>query len=182
VVLAGQSYRSLGNEDQRDRLVSAVDALVLFGSSTPDELVRLAGTVLENEAVWQVEQGQLTGRASLTRRHRAKVEPNLIRGLQVGEAVVISRGRAAHMLVLPAPGRGQPAAGTELPPPAWPSHPGPPHTPSSARPNNTAPERPPAAIDPWPSSSAQPALDGARGPRPEKKRANPGRREQGGTP
>jgi hypothetical protein len=106
VVLSGQSYRSLGDEDQRDRLVSAADALVLFGSATPDELVRLAGTMLEAEAVWQVEDGQLTGRASLTRRHRAKVEPNVIRQLGVGEAVIVSRGRAERLLVVPPPGRG----------------------------------------------------------------------------
>jgi hypothetical protein len=109
VVLAGQSYRSLGDEDQRDRLVSAVDALVLFGSSTPDELVRLAGTVLETEAVYAVEDGGVwTGRASLTRRHRAKVEPNVVRQLGVGEAVIVSRGRAERLLVLPAPGRDGP--------------------------------------------------------------------------
>src|SRR5215218_2317 len=94
VVLAGQSYRSLGDDDQRDRLVSAADALVLFGSATPDELVRLAGTVLETEAVYAVEDGAWTGRASVTRRHRAKVEPNTVRGLGVGEAVIVSRGRA----------------------------------------------------------------------------------------
>jgi hypothetical protein len=120
VVLSGQSYRSLGDDDQRDRLVSAADALVLFGSATPDELVRLAGTVLESEAVWQVEDGQLTGRASLTRRHRAKVEPNVIRQLGVGEAVIISRGRAERLLVLPAPPAGN---GLHASLPAGPLHP-----------------------------------------------------------
>jgi hypothetical protein len=62
VILAGQSYRSLGDEDTRDRLVSSADALVLFGSATPDELVRLAGTVLETEAVYAVENGVWGGR------------------------------------------------------------------------------------------------------------------------
>jgi hypothetical protein len=106
VVLAGQSYRSLGDEDQRDRLVSAADALVLFGSATPDELARLAGTVLDTEAVYTVEDGAWTGRASVTRRHRAKVEPNAIRQLGVGEAVIVSRGRAERLLVIPAPQAG----------------------------------------------------------------------------
>jgi hypothetical protein len=106
VVLAGQSYRSLGDEDQRDRLVSAADALVLFGSSTPDELARLAGTVLDTEAVYTVEDGAWTGRASVARRHRAKVEPNAIRQLGVGEAIIVSRGRAERLLVIPAPQAG----------------------------------------------------------------------------
>jgi hypothetical protein len=104
VVLSGQSYRSLGDEDTRDRLVSAADALVLFGSATPDELVRLAGTVLQAEAVYATEDGVWSGKASVTHRHRAKVDANSARQLGVGEAIVISRGRAARMLVIPAPG------------------------------------------------------------------------------
>jgi len=106
VVLAGQSYRSLGDEDQRDRLVSAADALVLFGSATPDELVRLAGTVLATEAVYAVDDGAWTGRASVTHRHRARLDANVVRQLGVGEAVVVSRGRAERLLVIPAPGAG----------------------------------------------------------------------------
>jgi hypothetical protein len=85
MILAGQSYRSLGDEDTRDRLVSAADALVLFGSATPDELVRLAGTVLETEAVYAVENGVWSGRASVTHRHRAKVDANTVRQLGVGK-------------------------------------------------------------------------------------------------
>jgi hypothetical protein len=106
VILAGQSYRSLGDDDQRDRLVSAADALVLFGSATPDELVKLAGTVLDTEAVYAVEDGAWTGRASVTHRHRAKVEPNTVRQLAVGEAVIVSRGRAERLLVIPASAAG----------------------------------------------------------------------------
>jgi hypothetical protein len=109
VILAGQSYRSLGDEDTRDRLVSSADALVLFGSATPDELVRLAGTVLETEAVYAVQDGVWSGRASVTHRHRAKVDANTVRQLGVGEAVIVSRGRAARLLVTPAPeGQAQP--------------------------------------------------------------------------
>jgi hypothetical protein len=108
VVLSGQSYRSLGDEDTRDRLISSADALVLFGSATPDEGVRLAGTVLEAEAVYATEDGVWSGKASVTHRHRAKVDANSVRQLGVGEAIVISRGRAARMLVIPAP-KGLPA-------------------------------------------------------------------------
>jgi hypothetical protein len=138
VVLSGQSYRSLGDEDQRDRLVSAADALVLFGSATPDELIRLAGTVLEAEAVWQVGDGQLTGRASLSRRHRAKVEPNVIRQLGGwrGRDRLGWPGRAATGGPGPRAGNGLPASlpagplhpagpavavdGREVPPPGLP--------------------------------------------------------------
>jgi hypothetical protein len=75
VVLAGQSYRSLGDEDTRDRLVSSADALVLFGSATPDELVRLAGTVLAAEAVYATEDGVWSGRASVTHRTGPRSTP-----------------------------------------------------------------------------------------------------------
>jgi hypothetical protein len=85
MILAGQSYRSLGDEDTRDCLVSAADALVLFRSATPDEPVRLAGTVLETEAVYAVENGVWSGRASVTHRHRAKVDANTVRQLGVGK-------------------------------------------------------------------------------------------------
>jgi hypothetical protein len=59
--------------------------------------------VLETEAVYAVENGVWGGRASVTHRHRAKVDANTVRQLGVGEAVVISRGRAARLLVIPAP-------------------------------------------------------------------------------
>jgi hypothetical protein len=71
--------------------------------SDPDELVRLAGTVLEAEAVHATEDGVWRGRASVTHCHRAKVDANSVRQLGVGEAIVVSRGRAARMLVIPAP-------------------------------------------------------------------------------
>ena len=106
VILAGQSYRSLGDEDTRDRLISSADALVLFGSATPDELVRLAGTVLQAEAVYATEDGVWSGKASVTHRHRAKIDANAVRQLGVGEAVIVSRGRAARLLVIPGP-RGE---------------------------------------------------------------------------
>ena len=166
VVLSGQSYRSLGDEDQRDRLVSAADALVLFGSATPDELVRLAGTVLEAEAVWQVGDGQLTGRASLTRRYRAKVEPNVIRQLGGwrGRDRLAWPGRAATGG--PGPRGGERptrfAAGWALAP-SWPGRCGRRTGGTAARPPrqgpSTPPGRPSGGLDP----SGRPSV---RQPRP----------------
>ena len=40
----------------------------------------------------------------MTHRHRAKIDANAVRQLGVGEAIVVSRGRAARLLVIPAPG------------------------------------------------------------------------------
>jgi len=103
-ILAGQSYASLGPEDERDRLVSAAGTLVLFASATPDELARLAGTVQTSEAVLAYDQAGWTGRASVTSRARHRVDPNLVRQLAVGEAVIVAAGRAEHVQVVQAPG------------------------------------------------------------------------------
>jgi hypothetical protein len=148
VILAGQSYRSLGDEDTRDRLVSSADALVLFGSATPDELVRLAGTVLETEAVYTVEEGIWTGRASVTHRHRAKVDANTVRQLGVGEAVIVSRGRAARLLVIPAPKGLTELCATAPARAVAPRESGPPSPPQGQAPTGSAPP----SLDPAPSS------------------------------
>jgi hypothetical protein len=54
--------------------------------------------------VYATEDGVWSGRASVTHRHRAKVDANTVRQLGVGEAVIVSPGRAARLLVIPAPG------------------------------------------------------------------------------
>ncbi len=65
-LLSGQSYASLGSLEDRDRIVSAANSLVLFASNSPEELSRLAGSLQVAEAVYQVEDGHWTaGPASL---------------------------------------------------------------------------------------------------------------------
>jgi hypothetical protein len=103
-LLSGQSYASLGPEEDRDRIVSAAASLVLFASNTPEELSKLAGSIQTTEAVLQAEDGRWTGRASVTTRARHRVDPNAVRQLQPGQAVVISGGRAERIQVIQAPG------------------------------------------------------------------------------
>jgi hypothetical protein len=103
-LLAGQSYASLGNPEEADRIVSAAATMALFASNTPDELSKLAGSVQTAEAVLQAEDGRWTGRASVTTRARHRVDPNAVRQLQPGQAVVISGGRAERVQVIRAPG------------------------------------------------------------------------------
>jgi hypothetical protein len=110
VLLAGQSYTSLGDEQTRDRLISAAGTLVLFASATPDELSRLAGSVQTSEAVLTYESGTYTGRASVTSRARARVDPNTIRQLATGEAVIVAGGHAEHCRIIQAPGGRDPDA------------------------------------------------------------------------
>ena len=103
-ILSGQSYASLGSPEDADRIVSAANTLVLFASNTPDELSRLAGSVQATEAVLQAENGRWTGRASVTTRARHRVDPNTVRQLQPGQAVLVSGGRAERLQVIQAPG------------------------------------------------------------------------------
>jgi hypothetical protein len=83
-LLSGQSYASLGSDEERDRIVSAAATLALFASNTPEDLARLAGSVQTAEAVYQVEDGRWNGRASLTTRARHRVDPNTVRQLAPG--------------------------------------------------------------------------------------------------
>jgi hypothetical protein len=103
-LLSGQSYASLGDDQERDRIVSAAATLALFTSNTPEELSRLAGSVQTAEAVLQAEDGRWTGRASVTTRARHRVDPNTVRQLAPGQAVIVSGGRAERVQVIRAPG------------------------------------------------------------------------------
>jgi hypothetical protein len=103
-LLSGQSYASLGGDEDRDRIVSAAATIALFASNSPDDLSRLAGSVQTMESVLQSEDGRFTGRASVTTRARHRVDPNSVRQLQPGQAVVVSGGRAERMQVIQAPG------------------------------------------------------------------------------
>jgi hypothetical protein len=103
VLLAAQSRRSLGDDTEAERLIGAAHALVLFASSEPEQALKLAGSVRALEYAHQLEQGEPTGRATATWRARAKVDANRVRAYQPGQAVILSRGRAEEVFVIPAP-------------------------------------------------------------------------------
>jgi hypothetical protein len=119
VVLSGQSRVSLGSEEEADRLIGAAAAVVLFASPEPDELVRLAGTIRGPDAVYQTDAGRWTGRAAVTMRAANRVDPNRVRAMGPGEAVLLAGGRAEYLQVIQAPGSRDPADRT----PALPSLP-----------------------------------------------------------
>jgi hypothetical protein len=103
VLLAAQSRRSLGEEAEAERLIGAAHALVLFATSEPEQVLKLAGSVRTLEYAFQVDQGEVTGRATATWRTRAKVDANRVRGYRPGQAVILSRGHAEEVFVIPAP-------------------------------------------------------------------------------
>jgi len=102
-LLSGQSYASLGSPEEADRIISAAATIALFASNTPEDLARLAGSVQTAEAVLQAEDGRWTGRALVSTRARHRVDPNTVRQLQPGQAVIVSGGRAEKLQVIRAP-------------------------------------------------------------------------------
>jgi hypothetical protein len=100
VVLAGQSSAALGDEDERARLRAAASAVIAFRSPQPAELAALAGSERVAEAAWQAEDGDLTGRQTITMRARGRVDQDQVRGARTGEAHIISAGRVARARII----------------------------------------------------------------------------------
>jgi len=100
VVLAAQSSIALGDEDERARLLAAASAVIAFRSPQPAELATLAGSERVAEAAWQAEDGDLTGRQTITMRARGRVDQDQVRGAHTGEAHVIAAGRVARARII----------------------------------------------------------------------------------
>jgi len=69
----------------------------------PERLLALAGTVRDVEHNWEVDRYGPRGLAKARMRDRSRIDPELVRAAQPGEAWVIQAGRAVHLRVLPAP-------------------------------------------------------------------------------
>jgi hypothetical protein len=117
VVLAAQSRTSLGQVEEVDRLIGAAAAVVLFATPEPEDLVKLAGTVRGPDAVYQVEEGRLTGRASVAMRAATRVDANAVRALRPGEAFILAGGRAERVFVIRNTSAQRAAGELEPPPP-----------------------------------------------------------------
>ena len=66
----------------------------------PAELAALAGSERVAEAAWQAEEGDLTGRQTITMRARGRVDQDQVRGARTGEAHIISAGRVARAQII----------------------------------------------------------------------------------
>jgi len=100
VVLAAQSSVALGNEDERDRLLAAASAVIGFRSPQPAELAQLAGSERVAEAAWQSEDGDLTGRQTITMRARGRVDQDELRSSPTGVATIIAAGRQVRARII----------------------------------------------------------------------------------
>jgi len=100
VVLAAQSSVALGDEDERARLLAAASAVIGFRSPQPAELAQLAGSERVAEAAWQSEDGDLTGRQTITMRARGRVDQDELRSSPTGVATIIAAGRKVRARII----------------------------------------------------------------------------------
>jgi hypothetical protein len=100
-ILAAQSRRALGNEEEAARLLHACSGgVTLFRSAEPEDVARLAGTRPAPDMAWQLEDGQLTGRAGVMMRPQPRLDPNHVRAYAPGEAAIIEGGRVEHVRII----------------------------------------------------------------------------------
>jgi hypothetical protein len=105
-VLAVQSRRGLGDDDDADRLIGATGLVVLFATAEPEDVLKLAGTVRQVEIAAQLEDGALTGRGTATVRSAHRVDANVVRALAPGQAYLLAGGRAELAQIIRPPQAG----------------------------------------------------------------------------
>jgi hypothetical protein len=102
VIISAQGYAGLGVAG--DRILDAAQTLVLHRSAEPERLVARAGTVSRVEHTRYLPGRDASGgpagrEGAVTRREGWRVRPNDVRQLPVGEAIVVSGGRAGRVRV-----------------------------------------------------------------------------------
>ena len=102
IIVGAQTVASLG--DAADRLLQTSGIVITHRTPLPDTIIELAGTM----QVWEDSQavdGLGVRKATSGRlQQQYRVPPDLVRALRIGEAVVISSGRWAHVAIgLPRP-------------------------------------------------------------------------------
>jgi hypothetical protein len=102
VLLSAQSAAGLGSEPERERLLAASSAVVLFRSPMPAELAALAGSERTHEGAWSFPGGTDVppDRVTVTERHRARLDQDQVRAARVGEAQIIAAGRVERTRII----------------------------------------------------------------------------------
>ena len=104
VVAAAQSVEGLGNQHQAPRLLaSCAGGVVIHQCPDPNACSPWPARVRDVEHNWEVDRWGPRGVAKARMRDRSRVDPELVRAAQPGEAWVIQAGHAVHLRVLPPP-------------------------------------------------------------------------------
>jgi hypothetical protein len=93
----------MGDEQQAERILGSVETVVCHRVNTPERIAALAGTRERPEYSMHYDEEGANGEGSVRIQHQFKVEPNVVRSLEPGEAYLISRGRAMRAQILTAP-------------------------------------------------------------------------------
>lgn len=153
VVLAVQSARGLGDDNEADRIIGAVGMVACFAVAEPERILRLAGTIEKTRQSLTMSERPS---ATYTPVVDWRVDANDVRALEPGFAYVLAAGRAQKIKVVRAPGWEGPrpagaAAGNPAPsdgPALSGEHRGLPSVPT-LRQGQALP--PPASLDPGPA-------------------------------
>jgi hypothetical protein len=103
LILAPQVLAGMGEPEQVERILGSVETVVCHRVNTPERIVALAGTRRRPEYSMRYDRQGTDGEGSVRLRDRLKVEPNLLRALEPGQAYLISHGRAMRAQILTAP-------------------------------------------------------------------------------
>lgn len=99
IVLGAQTTASLG--EAAPRLLQTAGTIISHRTPMPEDIVSLAGTDWRWEDTHDVDALGQRRATSGRRQQHFRVDPQLLRELPVGEAVLISSGRWAHVAVGP---------------------------------------------------------------------------------
>lgn len=97
LVIGSQTVTSLGLE--AERLLHTAGTVISHRTPAPEPIVQLAGTVAAWEDTQSVDQFGVRTATSGRLQQQYRIDPDLVRALPDGEAVVAHAGRWAHVLI-----------------------------------------------------------------------------------
>ncbi len=103
LVLAPQVVEGMGGETETARILGSVETVIAHRVNTPDEIVALAGTRKVPELTTRLAEDGLTRERSVRMEHQLTIDSNKVRGLDPGNAYLISHGKAMKVQIPRAP-------------------------------------------------------------------------------
>jgi hypothetical protein len=94
VVFSSQTLAGLGAPADQQRLLGAASGgIIAHRTIDADPIVQLGGAVKRTELTWQLGRYGPTDEGSARRAYSARVDPDVLRNLEPGEAVIVEAGR-----------------------------------------------------------------------------------------
>jgi energy-coupling factor transporter ATP-binding protein EcfA2 len=99
IVLATQTEASLGDELTQEMILGNTMTKILHRVEQPEKIAGRAGTRLRPEVGAQIEDGKMTGMATVRWQHQFVVPMNVVRELADGQAFIVRHGQAVQLQV-----------------------------------------------------------------------------------